>query len=218
MALKAIVFDWDLTLWNSWDIHVWLLHQTADALGLSRPQPSLIAQEFHRPFFEHLAWFLGNDHERIIDIYIRLYREVVAEKASLYPGIAETLQVLKERGYRLAIFSDKREAFGAAELEQAGAKTLLDHTLFLHDGRPYKPDPAGLQQVMKALGVTPEEALYVGDSPQDIDCSHRAGVRSVAALWGSVNREKVLARQPHYQLETVGEFVSILELSSGSSS
>jgi HAD superfamily hydrolase (TIGR01509 family) len=212
MRLKAIVFDWDLTLWNSWDIHVWLLHQTADALGLSRPHPTLIAQEFHRPFFEHLAWFLGNDHEKIIDIYIGLYRESVAEKAHLYPGIAETLQTLKERGYRLAIFSDKRHAFGEAELEQAGAKSLLDRTLFLHDGRPYKPDPAGLREVMEALEVSPEETLYVGDSHQDIDCAHRAGVRSAAALWGSVNREQVLARRPHYQLETVGEFAATLGL------
>lgn len=212
MSLKAIVFDWDLTLWNSWDIHVWLLHQTADALGLDRPHPSVIAQEFHRPFFEHLAWFLGNDHERIIDIYIGLYREVVEEKAHLYPGIVETLHSLKEQGYQLAIFSDKRHAFGVAELEQTGAKELLDHTLFLHDGRPYKPNPTGLQEVMAGLGVSPEETLYVGDSHQDIDCAHRAGVRSVAALWGSVNREKVLARRPHFRLETVAEFVAALEL------
>jgi HAD superfamily hydrolase (TIGR01509 family) len=140
---------------------------------------------------------------------------VVAERAHLYPGIAETLHTLKERGYRLAIFSDKWHAFGKAELEQAGAKNLLDRTLFLHDGRPYKPDPTGLREVMAALGVSPAETLYVGDSHHDIDCAHRAGVRSVAALWGSVNRDLVLARRPHYQLEAVGEFISTLELSQG---
>ena len=37
MQLKAVVFDWDLTLWNSWDIHLGLMDQTADALGRSRP-------------------------------------------------------------------------------------------------------------------------------------------------------------------------------------
>ena len=29
MQLKAVVFDWDLTLWNSWDIHMSLMQQTA---------------------------------------------------------------------------------------------------------------------------------------------------------------------------------------------
>ena len=37
MHLKAVVFDWDLTLWNSWDIHLSLMNQTADALDCPRP-------------------------------------------------------------------------------------------------------------------------------------------------------------------------------------
>ena len=205
MTTKAIIFDWDLTLWNSWDIHVWLMQYTAGVLGVARPHPPEIAREFHRPFFEHLAWFLGADHDRIVETYTGMYHEVVAEKAHLYAGVAETLRRLKEWGFQTAVFSDKRHAFGESELAQTGVGALLDHTLFLHDGRPYKPDPAGLLQVIEALGVSPQETLYVGDSHQDIECARRAGVRSAAALWGSLNRERVLAQIPDHRLESVAE-------------
>ncbi|MCI0787858.1 MAG: hypothetical protein J4O09_16245, partial [Chloroflexi bacterium] len=59
--MKAIIFDWDLTLWNSWDLHLRLLRRTADALGLPRPGQDAVAREFHRPFFQHLGWFFKMD-------------------------------------------------------------------------------------------------------------------------------------------------------------
>ena len=165
--MKAIVFDWDLALWNSWDIHVWLMGQTAVALGSPVPPVEAIARKFHRPFYEHLTWFFGKDLRRTLDIYMALYRAAVSEKGHLFAGVADVLQTLNERGYRVGVFSDKRHAFGISELTQAGIGHLIDQSLFFLDGRQYKPDPAGLLQVLKAMEVGPEDALYVGDSHQD---------------------------------------------------
>ena len=67
MPLKAIVFDWDLTLWNSWDLHLQLMQSTADALGLPQPTAAQVAQQYHRPFFRHLTWFFGDDEQRLVD-------------------------------------------------------------------------------------------------------------------------------------------------------
>ena len=201
--MKAIIFDWDLTLWNSWDIHVWLMQRTAEALGFPFPDQSSIAQEFSRPFFEYLAWFFGDDPEPARATYLKFYRETVSTMAGLYPGIPEMILELKGHGYRLAVFSDKRDIFGLSELDQTGIGHLLDYTLFLVDGRPYKPDPSGLRVVMEALCVTPGETLYVGDGRQDIECAHRAGARSGAARWGSVDREAVLARNSYYRWERI---------------
>ena len=198
-TLKAVIFDWDLTLWNSWDIHVWLMGRTADELGLPRPETSDIAREYSRPFRQHLAWFFGEEQGLVLDTYIAFYRGTVGAMAGLYSGIADMLTDLKGHGLKVGVFSDKREPFGTSELEQTGVGHLLDHTSFLLDGRPYKPDPQGLRDVMEALGVTPSETLYIGDSSHDIQCAHRAGTHSGAALWGSVDREGVLAQSPQYR-------------------
>ena len=140
------------------------------------------------------------------------YRENVAEMAGLYPGVGEALAALKDRGFQLAIFSDKRHAFGMSELDQSGIGHLLDHASFLVDGRPYKPDPLGLQEVTAYLGVSAGDTIYVGDSRQDIECAHRAGVRSGAALWGSVDRQEVLARSPHYRWDSMEQMLASLEV------
>lgn len=209
-GLKAIVFDWDLTLWNSWDTHLELLRQTADFLGAPRPQAEEVAARYSMPFLQHLEWYFPGDQQRVVDAYMRFYRLIVTEMPALYPGVAETLSHLKECGYRLAVFSDKRDAFGVPELDQAGIGGLLDHSLFLLEGRPYKPDPLGLLQVLDALEVAPDQALYVGDTGDDMACAHRAGVQSGAALWGALDREKTLSARPGFRWESPEQLVESL--------
>ena len=208
--MKAIIFDWDLTLWNSWDLHLRRLRRTADALGLPRPGQDAGAREFHRPFFQHLCWFFKMDQKRVVDTYMCFYQEDVTWAGRLYPQAADTLVALKDRGYLLGLFSDKRRSFGQLELDQSGIGDMLDYVMFLEDGRPYKPDPEGLIQVLSALGVPAEEAMYVGDASQDVECAHRAGVASGAALWGSVDRDELLRRQPSYRWERMDRILDSL--------
>ena len=163
VGLKTVIFDWDLTLWNSWDIHLWLMGRTADALNLPKPPEDEIAREFSRPFQQHLTWFFGRntgeDTEEVLETYLSFYRETVSVRAGLYPGIADTLQTIHAHGLNVAVFSDKRQPFGTSELEQTGVGHLLHHAAFFDDDRPYKPDPKGLENVLAALGASPAETL-----------------------------------------------------------
>ena len=209
--MKAVVFDWDLTLWNSWDLHLQLMQSTADVLGLPRPSGGQVAQEYHRPFFRHLTWFFGGDEQRVVDTYMGFYHESMAEVGQLYSGVPETLEALKDRGYRIALFSDKRKQFGELEVEHAGIGHLLDYALFLVDGSPYKPDPHGLLHVLEVLGVAKNEAVYVGDGSHDLECARRAGVAGGAALWGSLNREDLLNGRLDHSWESVNRVLLSLE-------
>ena len=208
--MKAIIFDWDLTLWNSWDTHLELLRQTAEALGAPQPERDQVAERYSIPFMQHLEWFFPGDQQRVMDTYMEFYWQIVRHMPNLYPGVAESLGHLKECGYRLAVFSDKRQTFGVPELAQTDIGSLMDYSLFLVDGRPYKPDPQGLLQVLDALGVTPGQALYVGDTGDDMECAHRAGVKSGAALWGALDREKVLSAGPGFRWERPDQLVASL--------
>ena len=205
--MKAIIFDWDLTLWNSWDIHVGLMRRTADALGQPRPGKAEIARQYYQPFLGHLAWFLPSGQQKVLDTYLEFYHEAVSREGGLYPRVGETLGALKDRGLMLAVFSDKRTAFGELELDLTGLGPLMDYTLFLEDERAYKPDPEGLIQVTNALGVSTSEAIYVGDTYDDMDCARRAGLAGGAALWGCLDREALLSGRPEHQWEQVDQML-----------
>ena len=146
--LKAVVFDWDLTLWNSWDIHTTLMNQTADMLGYPQPTAADLGAEYSRPFLEHLAWFFPGNKEIVLDTYMDCYNDAVWQERRLYTGILELIKLLKDNGYRTAILSDKRESFGVPELEHSGLVGLIDRVMFFSDGVAPKPDPSGLQELI----------------------------------------------------------------------
>ena len=122
------------------------------------------------------------------------------------------LKRLKDKGYRTAILSDKREAFGVAELAFSKLGDSVDRALFFTDGMDPKPDPSGLQDMMGFLEVAPSETLFVGDSHRDIECAKRAGAWSGAALWASVEPDLVLALKPDLKWETVDDVGVTLDL------
>ena len=212
MQLEAVVFDWDLTLWNSWDVHLDLMERTADALGYPRPATADLGKEYSRPFFEHLTWFFPGDQEKVVVTYMDLYQAAVWQENRLYSGVLELLRQLKSDGYRTGILSDKRQVFGAPELEFSGLGSLVDQALFFSDGMAPKPDPSGLQELMRLFGAAPGRCIFVGDSYRDIECARRAGVRSGAALWASVEPERVLALEPDFRWKRVEDVSLALKL------
>ncbi len=212
MNLKAVVFDWDLTLWNSWDIHMNLMNQTAAALGYPQPNTADLGREYSRPFLEHLAWFFPGDQEKVVETYMGFYHAAVWQERRLYPGVAELLRQLKDNGYRTAVLSDKRQVFGVPEFEYSGIGESVDQALFFGDGMVPKPDPSGLEDLMRTLDVSPKECLFVGDSHRDIECAQRAGAWSGAALWASVEPELVLALKPEFRWDQVGDIGITLKL------
>jgi len=212
IGLKAVVFDWDLTLWNSWDIHMDLMSRTADALGHPRPAILDLGREYSRPFSKHLEWFFPGDQKKIVDTYLGFYYSSVWQEHRLYPGIKDLLQRLKDDGYRTAILSDKQHVYGMPEFEHSGFGATVDCAQFFADGMAPKPDPRGLEDVMRSLGVSPGECLYVGDSERDIACAQRAGAWSGAALWASVERDNVLALNPEFRWEQINDVGTTLNL------
>ena len=210
--MKLIAFDWDQTLWDSWKLHMTAVQDAAGVLGLPAPAEERVASTFSVPFSKHMELLFPDRTEEGTAHYLRFYHSRVRNLGRLFEDVPEMLRTLKNNGYLVALLSDKREVYGSKELESEGIADLFDYVLFLDDGRAYKPDPQGLQQVMDALSIDREEVLYVGDSYVDIQCARRTGVASAAALWGSVNPEAVLREAPDYALQNVTDLLTTLSL------
>lgn len=100
-----------------------------------------------------------------------------------YEDIPQTLSLLKQKGMRLGVLSNKFDA--------AAQSVITEHFPGVFDivrgeceDIPRKPDPRGLEYMMRQLDVLPEQTVYVGDSPSDIATAQAAGVVSVGVAWG----------------------------------
>lgn len=98
-----------------------------------------------------------------------------------YEGVHEVLKELSEAGLRLGIFSDLPPA---AKLRALGIEGMFETVMSAQhaDVQRFKPDPRGLRVVLDRMGISPNQALYVGDRPEiDGMAAERAGMAFFAA-------------------------------------
>ena len=207
---SLIVFDWDQTLWNSWDLHVAGVWEAADQLGLPRPPVEEIAPHYSMPIIHHIREMFPDNAQNVHDIYQEFYTAHMMSLGHLYDGVIEAISSLKGRGYVLAVMSDKRARYGGREASESGMAELFDSIHFREEDGIYKPNPKRLQMILDQLAVPPQETLVVGDSHVDIECAHNAGATGGAALWGSVNPEATLGQKPRHVWKSVDEMLETL--------
>jgi len=116
---------------------------------------------------------------RFRDIYDR--RLLVHTKP--YDGIEATVRALAS-SVRLAVLTNKPEAPSRRLLEAFDLASLFARVIGGDSGFARKPDPAGLEWLMRDAGVAPGGTWLVGDSMIDVETARRAGVKMCVALYG----------------------------------
>lgn len=141
----------------------------------------------------------------VYDELIRKYRTVYPARehrlTKPYPGVAETLAAL---GGRKSTATTKGTPTTKAVLEKFGLIQYFDHVQGT-DGFPHKPAPDVVLASLRALGAGPEDCLFVGDSPADMEAGRRAGVKICAVLYGYGDAAELRRWEPDYVVDDIRE-------------
>lgn len=197
MKAKACIFDLDGTLLNTLDD---LANSVNEALAdHGEPQRSLaevrrfvgngVRVLIHRAVSEECSEALEND---IFATFLKVYEREKAHYTRPYEGIEETLDALAAQGLRLAVLSNKNDDAVRALCEQY-FPNRFEITQGLTESIQAKPAPDALLLICKKMGITVEEAVYVGDSEVDVATAKACGMRLVACSWGFRDKEELLA-------------------------
>lgn len=136
--------------------------------------------------------------EESLPIYQQLFRENCLYQLEPYEGMRQLLDLMKANGMKLAVLTNKPHDRGVENVEAVYGKGYFDYILGEQEGIPKKPDPAGARLVMKALGVGPEECLYMGDTNTDMRTAANAGLDAVGAAWGFRGRAELEQFHPKF--------------------
>jgi phosphoglycolate phosphatase len=192
--LRAIIFDFDLTLVDSTAGFDASHGFAAERLGLTPPSRGAVRRTIGTPLPLAVPMLYGASIDGKLDEYIRLYQthadEVMTGLTSLLPGARETVEQLRTAGVKLAIVSQKLRYRVEDVLRREGLLNSFDVVLGAEDVPAFKPDPRGLQMALERLGAEPDDALYVGDTTIDAEAAARAGLRFVAVLTGPTSAEE----------------------------
>lgn len=193
---KACIFDLDGTLTDTLESLTFSVNKTLEEMGLGQitsEQCRAFVGNGARYLVEHALQAAGDESlartDEGMEVYGRVFSEYCTYKVHPYDGIVPMLGSLKERGIRLAVFSNKPHQQTVDVVEGIFGKGVFDRIQGQCDAFPRKPDPTGLYDILKEFGADASEGIYIGDSDVDMRTGKAAGMFTVGVNWGFRTKE-----------------------------
>ena len=213
--VEAVLFDFDLTLADSSAAVTECANHALRALGFAAVEPVQVHQTIGLSLFHSFRALSGHDDPSLGAAYAKHFSEqadrVMAEMVCLYPGVADTIRSLRDRGLRTAIVSTKFRYRIEDILKRAGSSGLVDVIVGGEDVADHKPHPEGLQRALRLLDVSPSRAMYVGDHPVDAQAAASAQIPFIGVLTGATDTETWATYAPLRVIASVTELPAVLE-------
>jgi pyrophosphatase PpaX len=209
----ALLFDLDGTLADSIALLLAAFHHT---FATHRPDATPPDVEWiagiGTPLITQMRHFVPTEEEaqQMILTYREFQRTHHDEMLREFEGVGETLALLKGRGHPMALVTSKGNDLAQRALTWLHLTRHIDVVVGMESTERHKPEPEPVLHALAELGVEPTDALFLGDSPHDIEAGNAAGVISVAALWGPFSRTVLEKASPTYFLEHVRELPALV--------
>jgi phosphoglycolate phosphatase len=166
--------------------------------------PMLIRRAFPDASEEQLATALQH--------FMDYYREHMLDYTVLYPGVRETLAKLDNGNRRLAVLTNKPVRMSAAILD---GLDVGKHFFRVYGGNSFeqkKPDPIGIETLLREAGARKERTVMVGDSAVDVQTARNAGISCCGVTYG-FQPDSLDENPPDFVIERMDQIFAALQLS-----
>jgi len=122
--------------------------------------------------------------DEALAFFLEYYRQHPLDHTTLYPGVRESLDRLRAAGKRMAVLTNKPAKVSRAIVDGLGVGACF---FSVYGGNSFefkKPNPIGVETLMREAGVTPARTLMIGDSSVDVETARNAHIRSCGVTYG----------------------------------
>ena len=150
----------------------------------------------------------NSEFERAFAIFKEYYGQHCNDATKAYDGIPQLLQELKDRGYALAIVSNKIDS----AVQDLNHKYFpqVDVAIGDRENLRRKPEPDSVNLALDVLNKTKQEAIYVGDSDVDLQTAQNAGLPCISVLWGFRDKEFLIEHGATVFVKKPMEIIDVL--------
>ena len=133
------------------------------------------------------------------------------EDASIFEGVDETISKLSKK-VKLAILTNNKSSYAEDVLEKFNLSKYFEVIIGFNDVTEVKPNPEGIQLILKKWNLIPSEALFIGDMTTDILAGKAANVKMICVASGLAQKETLLENNPDILVDHVKELKTIFNL------
>ncbi len=211
MKYKAIFFDLDGTLTNPEEGILNSIQYAANYYGVETVREDL-KKYIGPPLIDTFTELVCREKaEEAVAKYREYFKPHGIYENEIYPGVAETLKQLNDKGYILCTASSKPQNFVDIILEHFDIKKYFNFVGgATMDGRISKKEDV-IDYVIKETGFEPKEVLMVGDRMFDLMGASEFGMDAVGVLYGFGSREELSAYDNIALLDDISQLLKVLE-------
>lgn len=218
MKINTVIFDLDGTLLNT-------LNDLADSTNFA-----LVQFGYPQRTIEEVRNFVGNgvaklieraipegknnsNFDKCLEIFKTHYSQNMYNKTAPYNGILEMLSNLRDKGYKIAVVSNKFDT-AVKELCKKYFPNLIDVAIGENEalGIKKKPAPDTVKKALYLLGISsPENAIFCGDSEVDILTAQNSHMPCISVTWGFKDKDFLLKHDAKIIIDNPHKIIDILE-------
>ena len=209
----VLLFDFDGTIADSSEgVFSGVLHALT-VMGRPLPDGPTLRKFIGPPLMESFQVQSGLTKDEATQA-LTLYREEYAvtglKKCRIYDGIETLLRRLKDDGFSLAVATSKPEPYTRTILHNLGIDDVFTFIAGAEFAGTRTDKPAVIAYALESLGVSPADALMIGDRHHDVDGAHAFGMKCVGILWGFGSREEFASCGADFVCADTEELYSLL--------
>ena len=211
LRYRAVLFDLDGTLVDSYSA-------LADAVNYALNQHGL-----DELTMDEIRGYVGEGLERLLDrafqgdvpasatdAFENRYDEICCEQSRVLADVEATLSALSRLDVAMAVCTNKPTAFSRKILEFLGLASFFRAIVGPDLAGARKPQAQHVLHTLEATHCTPQEALFVGDMPIDIEAAHNSGIAAAVVATGSSTSNALKAAGPDHYLDRLADLVEIV--------
>ncbi len=213
---KLIIFDLDGTILNTLtdltiSINYMLNHlnlppRTEEEIKyfLGRGPQYLIEQSVGKPLD-------NNEYERVYQVYNAHYDKQKNINTQPYQDFDKVFKTLKEKGYLLAVCSNKQHEATSALMAEV-FPNIFDVVIGTSPKLNKKPASDMVDHIIKELAVNHENVIYIGDTEIDMQTAINSNIEKVAVLYGFRKKEELEIYKPKYFVNKPVEIIDVIDM------
>ena len=213
--ITTIIFDMDGTVLNTLDDLTDAVNHVFSQFDLPARSP-----EDYRKFFGNGIGYAmkcaapegtpDSLFDEMIPVFREYYDKHCLDKTRPYDGILELMSTLKEKGYKMAIVSNKIDS-AVKELNDRFFSEYVAVAIGEKPGIKRKPAADTVLAALYELGASRSEAVYIGDSEVDLQTARNSGLSCISVLWGFRDKNLLIENGATVFAKTPEDVLAILE-------
>ena len=190
----ALLFDLDGTLIDSIELIINSKRHAFDGFDGRVPSDEEWRALIGRPLLDTFREFVSSDAE--IERLVGRYREYqLAHHDRLvraYDGVVAVIRELAAAGHPMALVTSKSDWLAERALKHVGLDDEIPVIVGCDTCTRHKPHPEPVFNALALLRAGAADAIFVGDSPHDVEAGRAAGVYTVGVSWGAFTHDEMM--------------------------